>query len=152
MAQTRFTVELVQQGDFRFEVHFDNPDVPVLLTDEPPPLGGDTGPNPARLLAAAVANCLSASLVFAMRKFKNDPKNLRSQATVEVVRNAQNRLRIGGIDVALHLDQPFGELHAMDRVLAQFEDFCIVTQSVRGGVPVTVSVFDRDGVRAARPG
>lgn len=148
MPESRFTIELNQQADFRFEVRFDNPAIPALMTDEPAPLGTDTGPNPARLLAAAVGNCLSASLVFAMRKFKNDPTHLRAVATVDVVRNPQNRLRIGGIDVALHLGQAFAELHSMDRVLAQFEEFCIVTQSVRAGIPVTVSVFDREGVRA----
>jgi hypothetical protein len=42
------------------------------LTDEPPPLGQGAGPNPSRLLAASVANCLSASLLFALRKFNPD--------------------------------------------------------------------------------
>jgi hypothetical protein len=31
------------------------------------------------------------------------------------------------------------------RVLDQFEDYCIVTQSVRPGFPVDVRVLDRDG-------
>lgn len=68
MAESQFTIELVQQADF------DNPALPVLVTDEPPPLGGDAGPNPARLLGTAVANCLAASLLFSMRKFKNQPE------------------------------------------------------------------------------
>ena len=33
----------------------------------------------------------------------------------------------------------------LDRLLAQFEDFCLVTESVRQGVPVTVSVSDAGG-------
>jgi hypothetical protein len=36
-----FSIELVQQADYRFEVRFDNPALPVLVTDENPPLGGD---------------------------------------------------------------------------------------------------------------
>ncbi|HJV96954.1 MAG TPA: OsmC family peroxiredoxin, partial [Albitalea sp.] len=70
---TSFTINLIQQADYRFEVHFDNPAVPVLLTDENAPLGGDAGPSPSRLLGASVANCLAASLLYSMRKFKNTP-------------------------------------------------------------------------------
>jgi hypothetical protein len=36
-------------------------------------------------------------------------------------------------------------LEQVDRVLAQFEEFCTVTQSVRQGIPVTVEVFDGEG-------
>lgn len=43
MAESQFTIELVQQADYRFEAHFDNPALPALVTDEPPPLGGDAG-------------------------------------------------------------------------------------------------------------
>ncbi|MFC7002908.1 hypothetical protein ACFQMB_16630 [Pseudobowmanella zhangzhouensis] len=31
----------------------------------------------------------------------------------------------------------------LQRALAQFEDFCIVTQSVRSGIDVTVNVTDK---------
>jgi hypothetical protein len=37
-------------------------------------------------------------------------------------------------------------LHALERVLGQFEDFCIVTQSVRAGIAVDVRVVDAEGV------
>jgi uncharacterized OsmC-like protein len=145
MTDSTFTIELVQQADYRFEARFDNPALPTLVTDEPAPLGGDAGPNPARLLGTAVANCLAASLLFALRKHRNHVEPLRAVATVSVVRNAQNRLRIGRIGVDLHLEGVASEINALDRVLAQFEDFCIVTQSIRAGIEVDVRVVDRSG-------
>jgi hypothetical protein len=36
-------------------------------------------------------------------------------------------------------------------VLAQFEDFCIVTQSVRAGIQVDVTVIDREGTVLKAP-
>ena len=141
-ATGEFSIELVQRSDYQFEVHFDDPGVPVLLTDEVAPLGGNAGPSPVRLLAAAVANCLAASLLFAMRKFKNDPGPLRAVATVRMVRNPQNRLRVGRIGVDLHLGTPASGITMLDRILAQFEEFCVVTQSVRLAFPVDVRVLD----------
>jgi organic hydroperoxide reductase OsmC/OhrA len=141
-----FTIELVQQADFRFEVHFDSAAVPVLITDEAPPLGQDAGPNPSRLLLLAVANCLSASLLFALRKFKAEPGQLRTSATASLVRNEQNRLRVKRLQVDLHLGVEGAAIKSLDRALAQFEDFCVVTQSVRAAIPVDVRVFDSLGV------
>lgn len=145
VAEQQFSVELVQLVDFRFEAHFDASAMPVLVTDEPPPLGGGTGPNPARLLATAVANCLAASLLFAMRKFGNRPDPLRATATATLSRNEQGRWRVARIAVDLHLGATAGELKNLPRVLGQFEDFCVVTQSVRAAFPVDVRVFDSDG-------
>ena len=145
MMDSEFTIALHQQADYRFEVRFDNPTIAPLLTDETAPLGGDAGPNPSRLLGAAVANCLAASLLFAMRKFKNAPDPLHAQATVQLTRNEQKRLRIGRIAVDLHLGVAADKLVQIDRVLGQFEEFCVVTQSVRAGIEVDVRVLDRDG-------
>ena len=144
-----FTIELLQQENYRFEVHFDNPAVPVLVTDEPAPLGGNAGPDPTHLLTTAVANCLSASLLFALRKFKNEPGPIRATATATLVRNEHGRLRVGGIETQLRLGVPASSLRQWERALAQFEDFCIVTQSVRAAFPVTVRVYDVDDVRLA---
>jgi organic hydroperoxide reductase OsmC/OhrA len=140
-----FTIELDQLADYRFEVRFDNPAVPTLITDELTPLGGDAGPSPSRLLATAVANCLAASLLFALRKFKNEAGPLRVTAAVSMIRNAQNRLRVGRIAVDLHLGVLGSEISMLDRILGQFEDFCIVTQSIRTAVRVDVRVLDKAG-------
>jgi len=149
--EEEFQIELRQQADYRFEVHFDNPAVPVLITDEDAPVGADTGPSPTRLLGTAVANCLAASLLFAMRKFRNEPGPLRAVATVRLSRNENKRLRIGHIGVDLHFAMAASQVQMLDRILSQFEDFCVVTQSVRAAIPVDVRVIDATGtvVRAS---
>ena len=138
-------IELHQQADYRFEVRFENTRIAPLITDEPAPLGGGAGPNPERLLATAVANCLAASLLFAMRKFRNEPGPLRAVAAIRTGRNAEKRLRIAGMEVDLHLGVVAEGLNMLDRILEQFESFCVVTQSVRQSFPVQVRVLDRDG-------
>lgn len=145
MNKGHFRIELRQQEGYRFTVKFDQPELPALMVDEPPPLGTGAGPDPARLLGVAVANCLAASLLFALRKFGNEPGPLRALADVALVRNDQGRLRIPRIEVELHLGVPWGALRHANRALAQFEDYCVVTQSVRAGIEVLVQVLDSAG-------
>ncbi|MBS3936445.1 MAG: OsmC family protein [Sulfuritalea sp.] len=146
MNDPQFTFSLEQQDDYAFLVRFDN-DLPALLTDEPPPLGGNAGPNPARLLAAGVANCLGASLLFALRKFRNEPGRIVATVTVQMGRNEQKRLRIARMDVALRFGAPAAQMAQLERILATFEDYCVVTQSVQAGFPVGVTVQDGSGAR-----
>jgi len=144
-AEGHFEIELRHQGDYRFVVQFDKPAIPRLITDEGAPIGADAGPSPTQLLGTAVANCLSASLLFALRKYKNEPGMLRTLARIHLGRNEHRRLRVARIEVALHLGVPAAQLQMLERVLAQFEDFCVVTQSVRLSIPVEVRVEDSLG-------
>lgn len=153
--EIRITLE--QEEDYSFRIRFDDTTIADLMADEPPPLGKGEGPNPTRLLVAAVANCLSASLLFALRKFRNTPGRLVTHATAELVRNEQGRLRVGHLHADIRLAEA-GAAHAsLERILAQFENFCVVTESVRHGIDVSVSVTDADGVQLhgtarAKPG
>ena len=141
-----FSITLEQEQDFEFRVKFDWPDNPDLILDEPEPLGKRRGPNAARLVAAAVANCLSASLVFCLRtKFKQNPGPLRAKVTGRLQRNEHGRYRIAGFEVGIELREEAGAHLHMDRCLGQFEDFCIVTESIRQGIPVHVKVVDASG-------
>jgi uncharacterized OsmC-like protein len=140
------TVNLRQEQDFRFAIDFAD-GIPVLYGDETPPLGGGSGPNPAQLLAAAVGNCMSDSLLFAIRKFKQNPEPIRAVVAATIERNADKRLRVQDINVKLTLGAPGSSLAHLDRALEQFEEFCTVGQSVRQGIPVAVEVYDSEGLR-----
>ncbi|NCT69013.1 MAG: OsmC family protein [Rhodanobacteraceae bacterium] len=140
-----FSLTLTQEHDYAFRVAFDDTSIPALLTDEPAPLGGDAGPNPSRLLVAAVANCLSASLLFALRKYKNTPATIVARAQARLERNEQGRLRVTHVGVTIELPEAAADYQQIERLLQQFENFCIVTESVRHGVAVDVTVRDAAG-------
>ena len=138
------SVTITRQDRYRFLVDF-GPGIDAMEADEPLPLGGGAGPSPAQLLAAAVANCLSASLVFANAKYKEDPGPLVTTVDCTIARNERNRLRVTGMAVTITLGVPADRLAHLERALAQFEDFCTVSQSVRTGIPFTVTVKGPDG-------
>lgn len=144
MSNNFVQVQLRQQQDYQFQIHFGE-GVPVLTADEPAPLGQGVGPSPMQLLAAAVGNCLADSLLFALRKYKQAPEPIQCEVTAEEGRNAEGRLRVLAIKAVLTLGVPASSLAHLDRVLDQFETFCTVTQSVRLGIPVTVEVWDSSG-------
>ena len=146
MSDRTIRVELSQQHDYRFDIRFDAA-MPVLTSDEPAPLGTGLGPSPSQLLAAAVGNCLADSLLFALRKFKQNPEPLRCTVDAEIGRNPEGRLRVLHMTAALSLGVPAQQLEHLDRVLSSFEAYCTVTQSVGQGIPVTVQVLDSTGAR-----
>lgn len=144
MSDTLQIVRLRQEADYVFDVDF-GAGLALLRADEPPPLGQGSGPTPVQLLAAAVGNCLSASLLFALRKFRQAPEPIACEVEASVGRNEQKRLRVQSLAVTLTLGVPAASLDHLDRVLATFEDFCTVTQSVRDSIEVTVRVRDALG-------
>ena len=143
-------VTITRQEKYRFLVDFGE-SIPSMLADESPPLGDGAGPSPERLLAAAVANCLCGSLLFAINKFKGDPGGMSATATCGIGRNENNRLRVRRISVDIALGARADELPHLDRALAQFEEFCTVSQSVRSGIPLEVFVHASDGSLIKQP-
>lgn len=138
------SVTITRQSGYQFLVDF-GAAIPQLLADEPAPLGLGAGPAPDHMLLAAVANCLSASLLFSLQKFKQDPGTLVATATPQMGRNDNNRLRIVGLNVKLELGSAAADIEHLDRVLAQFEEFCTVSMSVRQGIAINIQVQDGTG-------
>jgi uncharacterized OsmC-like protein len=136
---SQFSLHVEQVDGFQFLVKFDNATFEPLRLDEPPPLGRDTAPNAARILAAAIGNCLSASLVFCLQKGGVAATGVSADVGVQIIRNETRRLRIGKINVTLHTNLP-PDHPALAACLRSFEDFCLVTQSVRQGIEVGVVV------------
>lgn len=135
----RVTVSLARGYEFVAEFP-DVPGAPAVRFDEPAPLGDDRAPNAAAVLGAAVGNCLAASLAFCLRKSRVDVEDLTAHVVAHVNRNDSGKFRITGIDVELTPEiDPAGSAR-LDRCEHLFEDFCIVTESVRQGIPVNVKV------------
>lgn len=141
--EAEFTITLERVRDYEFTVRFEGLDDPVTV-DEPAPLGRDGGPSASRLLAASVGHCLSASLLFCLQKARVPVTGLRASVRTELRRNEQGRLRIGGLTVTLELGSGTAP-GSLDRCLSLFEDYCTVTDSVRHGIPVAVTVTDTAG-------
>jgi uncharacterized OsmC-like protein len=116
---------------------------PSILFDEPPPLGESRAPNAAAVLGAAVGNCLAASLAHCLRRSRVDVGGLMAHVTTHVGRNHDGKFRITGIDVELAPEVDAVESARLARCEHLFEDYCIVTQSVRQGIPVTVTLQKR---------
>ena len=138
------SIRITRETDYRFTVDF-GPLMPHLLVDEAEPIGQGEGPCPEQLLVAGVANCLCASLVFALGKFRQDATGMVAEAACEIGRDANGRLRIHGMQVDISLGAPTLDPDRMARAIAQFERFCTVSESVKAGVPVSVTVRDQAG-------
>jgi uncharacterized OsmC-like protein len=135
-----FEVTLDRSDKYQFEADFQDGSGTKLLMDEPEPLGDGAGPNAARVVAAAIGNCLSASLLFCLGKAHIDVADVRTKITGTVVRNERGRMRLGSLKV--HIEPDIGSVppEKIQRCLDIFEDFCLVTASVRKGLDVEVDV------------
>lgn len=138
MEEGEFKVHIEPLGGYEFKVRFGEERVPDLLMDEPEPLGNGEHPNAGLLLAAAVGNCLCASLTFCLQKARAEVKGVSADVFTKMERNERGRLRITSIRIQLRPE--VDDLRKLERCRGIFEDFCIVTQSVREGVPVQVEV------------
>lgn len=138
------SVTITRQEKYKFLVDFGGT-IPQSVADLSPPLGDGAGPTPEHLLAAAVANCMSASYVFAHAKYKEDPGPVTTTVTCEMGRNDKNRVRITNLAIDITLGVAPETLGHLERTLATFEEFCTVSQSVKAGIPLAVTVKAPDG-------
>jgi uncharacterized OsmC-like protein len=136
----KVAVSLKLQSDYQMLLEFDEPEETTLLVDEAPPLGAGAGPSPSRLLASSILSCLSASLLFCLRKSRIPIDGLQARAEAELERNEKGRLRITRVNVILEPSLAAEDAAHLHRCLGRFEDFCTVTASVREGIDVSVTV------------
>ena len=135
-----FALDLTFKDGYEFVVDFARSGVAPFLVDEQPPIGAGRGPNPARLLATAVGHCLASSFLFCVRKSRVDVTAMAVRVEGTMMRNERGRLRIGGLRVRLAPGIRAEDRERLGRCLELFEDFCVVTQSVRAGLDVQVEV------------
>nr|VFJ58059.1 MAG: Uncharacterized OsmC-related protein [Candidatus Kentron sp. DK]VFJ60035.1 MAG: Uncharacterized OsmC-related protein [Candidatus Kentron sp. DK] len=141
----RFTIEMEHLEGFEYKVKFDWPQPDELLMDEPAPLGEQKGPNASRILAAAVGNCLTASLMFCIGKHEPPDASAKTRITCVMERNEKRMMRVGKMEVNITVGGDAEKSERLKRCLDLFEDFCVVTASVKNGIPVEVTVQNEAG-------
>jgi len=134
------TVELERLQDYSFRIDFHHDGIDNLITDETEPLGKSAGPNPSMLLATAIGNCLSSSLLFCLQKARAPVKSLKTRANAKMTRNERGRWRIIEVVVELSPEVDKEYVIQMKRCIALFKDYCIVSKSVEQGIPLKVNV------------
>ena len=93
--------------------------------------------------------CLSDSLLFSLRKFKQSSDQIQVSSRCELGRNPEDHLRVIGIRVELKLGVEADKLEYLDMIFKQFREFFTVPSIVNLGIPVLVlvMVIDADGVQ-----
>ena len=140
MSEKNIVTKLRLIDGYQFNVEFDVEYLPNLLLDETKPDGEGSGPNPPRLLAAAVGHCMSSSLIYCLKKARIPVRDIETTVKTSLFRNEHGKLRIRSIDVQISLKVNEEDELRVQRCLTLFEDYCTVTQSIRKGIEVNVHV------------
>ncbi len=138
-----FKVSMKRERDFVFSVDFGIDGLDFKM-DEPEPVGSDMGPNASKVLATAMGNCLTASLLFCLNKARAEVGDIETTVEGKMCRNEKGRWRIAeiNIDISPEIDmEEFGNQY--ERCHKLFEDFCIVSKSIEEGIPINVEVKPR---------
>ncbi len=138
--ESTISFSLSLKDNYAFTVDFGDAGTPPMTIDEMPPLGHNEGPNPSRVLASAIAGCLGASLLFCLRKARIEVPAMHTDVHVTSGRNARGRLRVQKVAVRLAPSVPLDQQARMTRCLEIFEDFCVVSASIREGIVIDVQV------------
>lgn len=125
---------------YKFEISFEEWDKGTVSMDEPVPLGDGSAPNASMMLSSAVGHCLSASLLFCLSRSRVEAEDIEADVETSLARNDKGRWRIEGIKVIMKPTVKDSDREKLERCLTMFEDFCIITASVREGIRVEVEI------------
>jgi len=135
----QFTIEMKHVEGLEFRVKFDLENLDELS------VGGGAAPSASRLLAAAAANCLSASLLYCVAKNSPSAGSLHARAFCCLERNERGRTRISSIAITLEVNSELEQALRMKRCLNLYEEFSMAAASLRQGFPVSVRVLNEQG-------
>jgi uncharacterized OsmC-like protein len=137
MSASDSRTELQQVEKYQFTVNFADAPFPGLTLDEPPPTGGDRGPNPVQSLAMAVGHCMSSTLVSTLERAHVRVTPLRTTVRATVGVNDRGRRRVRSLAVEI-VTQPLdpADRSRFDHCVEIFPDFCTVSGAVREGIAI----------------
>ena len=93
-----------------------------------------------RLLSMVIGHCLSSSLLYCLERSRVAVKNFETTINTNVERNEEDRLRIKNLEILIHVDVDEKDRKKLSRCLEIFENYCTVTQAVRKGIEIIVTI------------
>ena len=140
--ERHFAIQLRHDGGYRFvsqaseegRLHGE-----PYVSDEPDPVGEASGPATPALLGSAIAHCLSASLLEALRHAHLEVLDFETEAIAVVKPNEEGLPRIDHVDVKIK-PRLAEASPRMDRCADVFQKYCTVSSSVKRGIDVRVTV------------
>ncbi|MHA1202928.1 MAG: OsmC family protein [Candidatus Heimdallarchaeaceae archaeon] len=137
-----YELSMVKLDDYKFIVDFNKDSIPDLFMDESEdiPGGEGKGPTASMLIAAAIGNCLSASLQFCLTKKKNKVNELKTKVVIFRERNKEGFWRISEANVTITPDIENAEDSSVQRCIEIFRKYCIVSSSLEAGIKINVNI------------
>ena len=124
---------------------------PELICDEPPEFHGtDTGPSSIEYCLIAIGACQASSFGFAMDKYNARVKNIEIQVNGDMhhvdkhgnIDKEKGLLRLIDIKIEFFIepeDNSEENLENIDMAFRSYKKYCVVTESVRRGIPSVLS-------------
>ena len=115
----------------------------IYVSDEPDPVGENSGPSTPSMLGSSVAHCLSASLLEHMRTYGAPAREgcIKTEARITVHRGAEGLPRIRQIDVSIQADDG-GALSSQtkDSIERSYKKHCTVSASLASAFPIETEI------------
>ncbi len=137
MEEAEFNVEIKRLEGYDFRVSFKGGEEKLLMS-EPEPLGRKEYPNGGHVMGAAIGHCMCSGLIFCLEREGVNIGPVKAEVTVKMERNEQDKLRISLVHAKLF--PQVEDLESAKDCIESFEEYCIVTQSVRQGIEVKSEV------------
>lgn len=136
----RIHAHLTRTDGYKYEVSFDELPGVRIVSDEPAPTGKSEGVTAAMMLSGAVGHCLCSSLLYCLEKSRVKAKDLSADVDLAMERNEKGKWRVKEIKVNMKPVVDDVDSKKLERCMDMFEDFCIVSSSVRDGIKIDVNV------------
>jgi len=136
----RIHAHLRRMDGYKYDITFDELPNVKLTSDEPAPVGKADGVTAAMLLSSAVGHCLTSSFLFCLEKSRVKAKDLSTDVELIMERNQKGRWRVKEIKVRMKPLVDSIDAEKLERCKGFFQDFCIVSASVREGIRIDVEV------------
>ncbi len=117
-----------------------------LVSDEPPEFGGDDrGISSVELLLAAVGSCAGTSFAHCLKKLDVNPEDIHVDVNGKMTHpNPGEPLRVVSLDIKLSYKiKPGYDPEFLETCVDKFKKYCVVTQSVIGGIPAVIDVVKK---------